>query len=127
MKYNHINVYMHIFNKTTCFVLLKLYFINHDGHVTVCSKVNSLLNCKLYCRLPVTISKFLAYTIIIQVMIFLCVICSNEVEFCNADADGDIDPYDSGIIVSTNPADDSGIDEDVLSEAEGNTETCTHS
>ena len=42
-------------------------------------------------------------------------------EVSPADAgDDEIDPFDSGIIVSTNPADDSGID-DVLSEAEGTT------
>ena len=46
---------------------------------------------------------------------------SADSEFSSADAgDDEIDPFDSGVIVSTNPASDSGID-DVLSEAEGTT------
>ena len=46
-------------------------------------------------------------------------IYKDDALFCIADGDTEIAVFDSGAIVSTYKADDSGIDDDIFSEAEG--------
>ena len=54
-------------------------------------------------------------------------IYKDDALFCIADRDTEIAVFDSGAIVSTYKADDSGIDDNIFSEAEGMKENRTFS